>query len=258
MPSPFPGMDPYLEHPVLWPDVHNALVAAIRNVLGPLLRPRYYVRLEERTYLAEPEGLVFIGRPDLTVERRAADVTRESGATARPGGAVLVEVPIADTVRETYLEVRTAERGEVATVLEVLSPTNKLAGRGRVIYEDKRAAVLGTRTNLVEVDLVRAGEPMRVLGAPPPSDYRVLVSRGHRRPVAELYPFSVRDRIPVFRLPLLRGDDEPEVDVGVVLNDLYDKAAYDLSVDYRLEPVPPLTGDAVAWADALLRHARVR
>lgn len=251
-------MDPYLEHPALWPDVHNALVAELRNVLGPRLRPRYYIRLEERTYLAEPDGLVFIGRPDLAVERSRGEAGGDTAATARAGAAVLVEVPVADTVRETYLEVRTVERGEVTTVLEVLSPTNKVAGRGRAIYEDERAAVLSTRTNLVEIDVVRAGEPMRVLRAPRATDYRILVSRGHRRPVAELYPFSVRDPIPLFRLPLLRDDEEPEVDLGGVLGDLYDKAGYDLSIDYRSEPVPPLAGDAAAWADAMLRRAGVR
>lgn len=44
MPSPFPGMDPYLEG-YLWPDVHNALASKIRQLLTPLLRPRYTARL---------------------------------------------------------------------------------------------------------------------------------------------------------------------------------------------------------------------
>lgn len=252
-------MDPYLEHPALWPDVHNRLVAELGNTLGPVLRPRYYVRLEERTYLTEPEGLVFIGRPDLAVERRAAaQAERAGGPSTAPSPVVLVEVPIADAVRETYLEVRTAEAGEVITVLEVLSPANKIPGRGRALYEDKRAAVLATRTSLVEVDLVRAGAPMRVLGAHAASDYRILVSRGHQRPVAELQPFSVQDPIPVFRLPLRRGDDEPEVDVGAVLRGLYDRAGYDLSLDYRADPVPPLSGASAAWAEAVLRQAGLR
>lgn len=248
-------MDPYLEHPGLWPDVHNALVAELRNTLAPLLRPRYSVRLEERTYLAEPEGLVFIGRPDLVVERGLPGVPGREPAVRT---AVLVEVPMVDTVRETYLEVRSVERGEVVTALEILSPSNKLPGRGRTLYEDKRAAVLATRTHLVEIDLVRTGEPMRVRGAPPSSDYRILVSRGDRRPVAELHPFSVRDPIPTFRLPLQRGDEEPEVDVGAVLGILYDRAGYDLSIDYRAEPVPPLAGAAAEWADAQLRRAGLR
>lgn len=254
MPGPFPGMDPYLEHPALWPDVHNRLIAELGNTLGPLLRPRYYVRLEERTYLSEPEGLVFVGRPDLTVERRgrppSAGPAPDLGQTAR---ALAVEVPIVDRVRETYLEVRAVERGEVVTVLEALSPANKVPGRGRTLYEDKRQAVLGTRTSLVEIDLLRSGQPMHLASRAPDADYRILVSRGELRPVAELLVFSVRDPIPVFRLPLRRGDDEPIVDIGALLSTLYDRAAYDLSIDYRTEPVPPLAGESATWADALLR-----
>src|SRR5215470_11561832 len=67
MPTPFPGMDPYVEHPGLWPDIHNGLIAELRNALAPQLRPRYYVALEERTYLAEPAGLTFVSRLDVTV-----------------------------------------------------------------------------------------------------------------------------------------------------------------------------------------------
>jgi len=67
MQSPFPGMDPYLEHPALWPDVHNSLIAAIRDELTPMVVPRYYVGLERRAYLLKPDDVVFIGRPDITV-----------------------------------------------------------------------------------------------------------------------------------------------------------------------------------------------
>jgi hypothetical protein len=255
MPGPFPGMDPYLEHPALWPDVHNRLIAELGNTLGPLLRPRYYVRLEERTYLAELEGLVFVGRPDLTVEGRARLAHSRPATPRSASGALLVEVPVVDRVRETFLEVRAVESGDVITVLEALSPGNKAPGRGRALYEDKRQAVLGTRTSLVEIDLLRGGEPMRLATEAPDLDYRILVSRGDRRPVAELYVFSVRDPIPVFALPLRRGDEEPRVDIGAVLSVLYDRAAYDLSIDYRKEPVPPLAGEAAAWADTLLRQA---
>lgn len=258
MPSPFPGMDPYLEHPALWPDVHNALIADLRGVLGPILRPRYFVRLEERTYLAEPEGLVFVGRPDLAVHasgRTAGGAGGPPAPQAASGGVLAVEVPVPDRVRETYIEVRAAQGGEVVTVLEILSPANKLGGEGRRMYEGKRLAVLATRTSLVEMDIVRTGEPMPVFGADRTADYRILISRGDRRPLAELSLFSVRDPIPRFRLPLRPGDEEPEVDLGDVLAKLYDRAAYDLSVDYRREAVPPLAAEDGAFADELLRRA---
>lgn len=244
-------MDPYLEHPELWPDVHNGLVAALRERLGPVLRPRYVVRLEERIYQASIEGLVFLGRPDVSVVGRRGVSRPGSAAAALAVAAVEVEVPVPDIVRETWLEVRRVTDGDVVTVLEVLSPTNKAQGEGRRLFEAKRLATLGTRTSWVEIDLLRAGEPMPVHGAPPTGDYRVLVSRGDRRPRADLFVFSVRDPIPRFRLPLRPGDEEPEVDLGAVLADLYDHAAYDLSIDYAADAAPPLAAEDAAWARGL-------
>lgn len=257
MTTPFPGMDPYLEAPTLWPDVHNSLIAALRDRLAPLLRPRYYIRLEERTYLGETEGLDFIGRPDPNVLRddggRRYNEDKASGARA-----ISVEVPVPDPILETYLIVRGAGNHEVVTVLEVLSPGNKRPGEGRRIYEEKRMEVIATRTNLVEVDLIRSGDPMLVIGAKGTSDYRILVSRGRRRPRADLYAFSVRDPIPTFALPLRSGDKEPEVDLGATLHGLYDRAAYDMSIDYRVDAVPPLAEPDRAWADDLLHAADLR
>ena len=67
MKSPFPGMDPYLEHPSLWPDVHNRLITAVADDLSARVAPRYYVGLERRTYLLKADDVVFIGRPDIAV-----------------------------------------------------------------------------------------------------------------------------------------------------------------------------------------------
>lgn len=254
---PFPGMDPYLEAPSLWPDVHNGLIAAIREKLGPMLRPGYFVRLEERTYLADPEGLAFVGRPDLAVIRGATERPRP-GSSAAHALAVEVEVPVPDPVKDTYLEVRAAHTGDVVTILELLSPSNKRPGEGRVVYEAKRRSVLGTRTSLVEIDLLRGGVRMPVIGPTPVSDYTILISRGDRRPRADLISFGVRDSVPVFDLPLRSGDVEPGVDVGAILRMLYDVAAYELSIDYRGEPSPPLTESDRPWAHALLRGANLR
>lgn len=257
MPTTFPGMDPYLERPSLWPDVHNSLIAALRDALTPILRPRYYVAIEERTYLAEPEDLVFIGRPDAAVIGRGTPGPEPPGADA--GACVLaVEVLLPDRLRETYLEVREAHGGDVVTALEILSPTNKRPGEGRRLYEEKRLLLLGTRTHLVEIDLLRFGEPMPLRGNGRAAHYRFLISRSHRRPRAELYVFGVRQPIPIFPLPLRPGDEEPLLDLKALLHDLYDRAAYDLRVDYTREPEPPLDEPDSAWADSLLREQRLR
>ena len=69
MPTPFPGMNPYLEHPTLWHDVHFGMIASIRDASVPLLRPRYRVLVEERTYRVRTDKLTFIGMPDVLAVR---------------------------------------------------------------------------------------------------------------------------------------------------------------------------------------------
>jgi hypothetical protein len=250
-------MDPYLERPGLWPDVHNRLIAALADALAPLLRPRYFVSIEERTYTVAPDDLIFAGRADVAVVERGI---RDPGEAfvADTDGVVTVEVPLLDEVRETFLEVRSVANERIVTVLELLSPANKRTGAGREQYLEKRFGIFGTRTNLVEIDLLRAGDPMPVLGWGGQSDYRLLLSRGDHRPRAQLLPFGVRQPIPSFALPLLRGDDEPKVDLSALLHALYDRAGYDLRLDYRADAEPPLDGEDAAWADELLRTAGLR
>ena len=113
MPSPFPGMDPWLERGDLWPDVHNRLIAALGDVLGPRLRPRYFVALEERVYVEEAQGIALVGRPDLA----AIGAGRIAGGDTKSAAAVVeVELPMTDRLRETYLEIGSASEGEVVTV----------------------------------------------------------------------------------------------------------------------------------------------
>ena len=250
-------MDPYLEHPTLWPGVHNGLIAALQLSLAPQLRPRYYVAIEERLYITEPDQRVFVGRPDLAIVGQPAAETALRSAS--PASAVLtVQVPMPEEVRETYLEVRETHSDYVLTVLEILSPTNKRPGRGRRLYEDKRMEVLASRTHLVEIDLIRAGEPMPIMGNGRASAYRMLVSRGDCRPTAILYAFGVRQPIPSFSLPLKPDDQEPTVDLGQILHDLYDRASYDLRLDYKTDPAPPLMPAEAVWADELLRQKGLR
>src|SRR5438046_5229365 len=117
MPLPFPGMDPYLEHPALWPDIHNSLLAAVRDSVAPDVAPRYYVALERRTYVLKPDDLVFIGRPDVAVVQRQEGAAPR-GQPASVGSAVLeVDVPMADEVEEICLEVREVTTGRCVTVL---------------------------------------------------------------------------------------------------------------------------------------------
>ncbi|MFN8499411.1 MAG: DUF4058 family protein [Anaerolineae bacterium] len=251
MPTPFPGMGPYLERPALWPNVHSSLIIAIRDELAPRLRPRYYVAVEERIVGVGPDDLLFAVRPDVAVVRAPAADT-EASARSDFGRVVTVALPMPEQLRETYLEIREARGDQVITTLEILSPTNKLPGEGRRQYEQKRLALLGTRTHLVEIDLLRAGPPMPMLGYAGQSDYRILVSRAATRPLADLLPFSLREPIPSFRVPLQAQDEEPELDLNRLLHDLYDRAGYDLRVNYAEDADPPLSLEDATWARGLL------
>ena len=264
MPSPFPGMDPYLEHPLIWPDVHSALMVAIRDDISEQLSPRYYVALESRVYLNEPGEPDSFKIPDVSVlstsENGDGSSDEMSAMYDTSGGtAVAVEIPIPEEVRESYLEIRDSEHHYMITAMELLSPTNKRPGRGRALYEEKRRDLLGTWTNLVEIDLLRAGEPMAFkANGILHSDYRILVAHGGKSR-AMLYPFGVRQPFPKSPVPLRRGDpDEPKVDIGRLMTRIYDRARYSMRVNYADDPVPPLSEADAEWADQLLRERELR
>lgn len=261
MPSPFPGMNPYLEHPELFPGFHHWLIIEIARFLSPQLRPKYRVAVEVRMYETTDDNSLLVGIPDVTVKSRqtATDSTINNVAVAAPTTEpVKVTVPMPVTIKEGYLEVREVGTEALITTIEILSPSNKRSGKGRQMYEEKRYQVLGSRTNLVEIDLLRKGEPMRFFDNGIETHYRILVCRGTRRPYADLYAFNLLDVIPNFPLPLRSGDTEPVIDLQSLLNEVYDVSGYDLVVDYNQEAVPALSEQDAVWADALLRENRLR
>lgn len=254
MPTPFPGMDPYLERRGLWESVHTRLIVAIADVLAPQVRPKYRVDVEQRTYLDVLAPHELIGRPDvLLIGVREPRVSYQAPAAPLEAGTYEGELPWVDEVIERYLEIRSAPDNEVVTVIELLSHSNKSSQRGREQYERKRLTVLASMSNLVEIDLLRAGDPMpmRIAGNGQRSDYRAVVSRYHQRPRASIYLFNVRNAIPEVSIPLRRGETEPALALNQVLHDLYDRAGYDLAIDYSRPAEPPLTVDDATWAASL-------
>ena len=260
MPSPFPGMNPYLENPDLWSEVHHRMITAIAIAIEPNLSMQYRVAIEKRTYLDDGAESVKIAIPDVSVYTQSS-TPRQTGSTMTlpaQSEAVKVTIPVPEEKREGYLEIRDVETGYIVTAIEVISPSNKRAGTGRDTYERKRREVLSRPTNLVEIDLLRNGKPMRILSKVPRTDYRILVCRGNRRPNAELYGFSVRQEIPKFLLPLQPGDSEHLVDLQSLLVQVYNQARFDMAINYRLDPVPPLKSEDKIWAEELLREKGLR
>lgn len=260
MPSLFPGMNPYLENSDFWSGVHGRLIVAIANFLSPQLRPKYFVAIEERIYETIGDDRLLVGIPDVVVQRSLIDtIPKLNIAVATPAKQPkTVTVPTSETVKERYLEVRKVSTKEAVTALEILSPKNKRTGEGRNAYETKRNRVLKSATHLIEIDLLRAGEAMPILGNTIQSDYRILVSRSERRPQADLYDFNLKEIIPTFPLPLLESDKEPLIDLQALLNELYEQASYDLVINYSREPTPALSQTDAIWNDALLRRQGLR
>jgi Protein of unknown function (DUF4058) len=186
------------------------------------------------------------------------DSGHSSVTFAHRSNPVNVKVPLIEEVRESYLEIREGGTGTVIAIVELLSPKNKRMGEGRIAYDRKRQRILASITHLVEIDLLRGGASMSILGDVPTTDYRILISRSDRRPNAELYVFDLEEPIPAFPLPLQSGDVEPTIDLQHLFNQVYDQADYDLRVDYSQPVYPPLPESKAAWVDALLLEHGLR
>lgn len=243
----FPGMNPYLEHPAFWSSFHTRLMVAIADALAPELRPNYYIEVETRTY-RDPEGgendedELLIRIPDAAVLAanslgRSGDDRLETGTLITQNRPQSITLPMPGVLKERYLEVREVGSESVITVIEVLSPTNKRKGPGRIAYERKRGRVLGSLSHLIEIDLLRCDEPMAMSGQGEATDYRIVVSRSDRRPKADLYGFNLPECIPRFPLLLKPEDDEVVVDLQAIVMGVCDRGSYDARIDYQ-QPVP--------------------
>ncbi len=265
MPSPFPGMDPWLEHPSRWPDVHHHLISAIQASLADQLRPRYVARVEERVYISDerdPGRRCII--PDVHVAEGGAGEPDAPFSIAPAAGVAvaepLVRVTLLDKeVHEAYLTLVDVDDREIVTVIEVLSPTNKCPGaEGQKSYLRKRHEVMGSNANFVEIDLLRDGEQILVEPGLPECEYIAHISRPGHRPEGLIWPIRLNQRLPVLPVPLRAGEGDVQLDLQSALASFYDRAGYDLILDYAADPVPSLTGAWIAWADELLRAHGLR
>lgn len=196
MPSPFPGMNPYLEQDDVWHDFHKGLIPYISEVIVPQVRPGYIVKLDEHVYIHERSAAEreFLGRADLGVAR--GDVPLPS----RQGTQVLDapfhgRIPVAvDVEKLSFVEIRDRRDRQLVTVLELLSPPNKRPGPDREQYLAKRRQLLAGNVHLVEIDLLRGGPRMPVEDLPD-CDYCIVVSRVEKRPDVGIWPIRLRERL---------------------------------------------------------------
>ncbi|MBI1900397.1 MAG: DUF4058 family protein [Planctomycetia bacterium] len=254
MPSPFPGMNPFLENQE-WSDFHTTFNTVLRELLLPQVRPRYAVRVERRVYVEHPaaENGSYL-RSDVAVlvpeSGAAGTVARTAGTALAPVACLL---PMPQEQRETYLVVRESETLEVVTVIETLSPANKRrGGDGRSEYLAKRDQVLSSYSHLVEIDLLRGGERLPLVGTVPAGDYYAIVSRKDRRPWCEVFAWTLRQKLPVIPIPLKKGDPDVFVDLQAALKTADDRAEYDLTLNYDRPLAPPLSDEDAAWMKTVL------
>ena len=264
MPSPFPGMDPYLESPRLWPDVHHGLISEIQAALNALLRPRYLSRVEERVYISDendPGRVTII--PDVAIQVASSSSSYDrsglSDGTVAGAEPIVATTLIDEEIREARVVIVDAVGRQVVTVIEVLSPTNKIVGaRGRANYEAKRMEVMQSPAHFVEIDFLRDGMPIYAAQRLPPHDYLVHVSRCGERPQGILWPILLTQRLPIIKIPLVASDPDADLDLGAVLNSAYDRAGYDLSINYKEPPEEVALSEPNAqWAQAWLARAAI-
>jgi hypothetical protein len=264
MRSPFPGMDPYLE--AFWGDVHHTLITYSRDTLLRALPGDLVARVEERVFVESSEGESRNIIPDVRVVERGRP--REHSPLSGNGIAVaeplIVHLDQDEPTRQGFIEIIDIKSGRrVVTVIEILSPSNKVPGAGRELYEKKQKELKDGNVSLVEIDLLRAGA--RVLSVPfdripdgHRTPYAVCVRRGWKPFEIEYYRIPLRDRLPAIAIPLRRDDRDVPLDLQALLDQCYEIGRYGIEIDYRDEPEPPLGPDDTKWADALLRERSKR
>ena len=256
MPSPFPGMNPYLEQPDAWPTFHGNFIARIQRQLTPALPAGYFAKTEVALILHEPsaEERQYPMRADVAVGSESGGNGSTTATAARPA-AFRTVLPGVVEERHYSTEIRDRRSRRLVTVIEHLSPANKPGGSNFGAYGLKRQRVVNEGANLVEIDLLRKGGRMP-LGEVPPGDYCVTVARAAEAPAAEVWPFSLRDPLPTVPVPLDGGHADLSLNLMAALHAVHDEYEYARWLyDEPAEINPPLSPEDAAWAENLAASA---
>ena len=262
MPSPFPGMDPYLEHPDIFPDFHDRFVTYISDAIQPRLPEPYYAAIGRRAWIEVSER--FVG-PDVDVirptDRGAKPVGGVAVADRQASEPLVIRVPHDERVEplvEIYIG-RSSQR-RLVTAIEVLSLTNKTTGEhGHELYVRKQGEMLGSKVHLVEIDLLRGGQHTtsvprdRLEASGVRCDYHVCIHRFDNLEDYFVYPIQLASPLPEIRVPLLPGDGEVALNLQEVFRRAYEAGPYRREIDYQHDqPAPRLSAEQSAWAQQIL------
>ena len=248
MPSPFPGMNPYLEQPAAWQDFHQRLITHISEALATQIRPGFFVKIEESVFIHEPDanerGKMF-ARPDVSVFERDDGGVAVAEPRTNSLAARIAQLPDIEIERHSYVEIRDRHSRGLVTLIEVLSPSNKRYGPDREQYMQKRGILMHSPVSIVEIDLLRAGPHLPLTGIPD-CDYRVMVSRRSMRPDVLAWAINLRDVLPVIPIPLKGDVPDATLDLQALLHEVYDAAGYEDYL-YSTPPEPPLSAEHFEW-----------
>lgn len=251
MPSPFPGMDPYLEAADYWRDVHASFLVEVRVALNATLPTGFVARTEERLYVVEPDRSIY---PDIALTRQVPERPTKHTNTALIDKPTVYFAP-PEEIRESFVEIRSVQRGgQIVTVIELLSLANKMSGRGREEYQRKQYDLLRSDVNLLEIDLLRAGQ--HTLALPmlpsPGKEYMACLHRGDGSWRFATWASGIRERLPHVAVPLTEELPDIALDLQKIFTAVYDGGRYGETIDYTAPPLPPLRPEDAEWAKALL------
>jgi hypothetical protein len=220
-------MDPYLEEEHLWPEFHHLFITCFYQVLLRGLVDRYRAQISQRHYRTEP--------PRSTSELRGEQ-------------------------HEELIEVRQRSDGRLVTLVDVVSPANKMIEKGRQAYLEKRREGKTAGANLVEIDLVLQGQPMLDYSREglPDWDYAVTVTRATQPDRFEIYTATLQKRLPRFRLPLSNDDRDTVVDLQTTFTRSFDQGGFAAKIDYQRDPATTLSNENRQWLHEYLRHMKLR
>ena len=259
MPSPFPGMNPYLEQMDVWHDFHQRFVTRLGDAISLQVRPKYITKIDDNVYLHEldADSRRLLGRPDVMLMNsgKPSITTNAVLASDLPKSQGIV-LPAIDRIEEPYIEIRDAQFRELVTVIELLSPTNKAEGPDRIQYLSKRHLLISRNVNYVEIDLLRGHKRMPIEGLEA-CDYCIMVCRSHRRPGVDLWPIGLRESLPRIPIPLNHEDPDAVIDLQKLLHELYDAAGYSDYI-YSGSPRPAIPMDDQIWVADIVGSERLK
>lgn len=259
MPSPFPGMDPYLEGSS-WDSFHAQFIGELGRQLSPRLRPKYIARVERRSVTEVPDGpdeltvATTSMRPDVAVLKRNDHAETASSATVLLSPPLELETVMPVQGVQWSVNIFDVAERRLVTAIEMLSPTNK-TGDGRVEYLRRRDKFLTSATHLIEIDLLRRGTRVPMRTRLPDAPYFVFVSRAERRPLTKIWPIVLEGKLPPIPLPLLTPDPDVTMDLQGAMSSMYDAFGYDLELNYDRPPEVPLNEGQAQWARGVLQAA---